>query len=181
LLTRRGFHTLAESQLKAARRTGLGSILIYGDLDGLKAINDTLGHQTGSDAIIAMSEVMRRTFRESDLLARMGGDEFVILVTNVTPAHGPMILDRFQVCLSDYIRETDPSFPLAISTGATYVEPDTKKGIGELTVIADQAMYQCKRLRRSCALSGRALPPYIYHSFLPELLDQSHEVATSRR
>jgi two-component system cell cycle response regulator len=176
LLNRRGFTTLAEHQLKAARRTGLGSMLVFGDLDGLKKINDTFGHNVGSAAIVAMADVMRRTFRESDLLARLGGDEFTILVANVDPNDGPSILNRFQESLSAYVREDKPTFNLAISLGATYIEPGSRKTIEELTADADEAMYQCKRERRSSAVSGGKIPNFVIRTLHPETSELPHEI-----
>jgi diguanylate cyclase (GGDEF)-like protein len=176
LLNRRGFYTVAEYQLKAARRSGHGSMLIYGDLDGLKEINDTYGHNTGSEAIVAMAEVIRRTFRESDLLARLGGDEFAVLVVNVNATDGPSILNRFQRCLNKYVREVNPKYSLAISLGATYIKPDTAMSIDALIVIADQAMYQCKRERRTAAAAGGVVPNFIMRSLMPGSVEQIHEI-----
>jgi two-component system cell cycle response regulator len=179
LLNRRGFHTLADHQLKAARRSGLGSMLIYGDLDGLKAINDTLGHNVGSEAIVAMAEIMRQTFRESDLLCRLGGDEFVILVGNVEPTDGPAVLGRFQRCVDAWVEQNQPKYRLAISAGAAFIEAANKLGIEELTRIADQAMYRNKRMRRESARVGAELPLYNYLALVPEYLDQPDEVTVS--
>jgi diguanylate cyclase (GGDEF)-like protein len=161
LLNRRGFCTLAEHQLKAARRTSQGSMLVYGDMDGLKAINDKFGHHTGSEAIVAMAEVIRNTFRESDLLARLGGDEFTVLVTNVGIDDGPSILERLQTSLAEYIHECQPPYQLALSTGATYVDPQTRMTVDDLTHLADQAMYECKRARKAAREQGSAIASYV--------------------
>lgn len=181
LLNRRGFFTLAEHQLKTGRRQEHGSMLVYGDLDGLKAINDSQGHQVGSAAIAAMAEVLRLNFRDSDLLARMGGDEFVVLVTNVQSTDGPAILDRLQQCVDSYIRDLAPPFRLAISTGATYVEPDTTLSVDELIVIADQAMYECKRQRRISTEIGEAIPNYVFHPAVSDSVEQPNEITAGRR
>ncbi|MEO6391695.1 MAG: diguanylate cyclase [Pyrinomonadaceae bacterium] len=180
LLNRRGFFNLAEHQLKMARRQDYGSMLVYGDLDGLKAINDSLGHSVGSDAISAMAEVLRLNFRDSDLLARMGGDEFVVLVANVQCTDGPAVLNRLQRSVESYVREVAPPFRLAISTGATYVEPDTTLSLDELIVIADQAMYECKRQRRTSAELGEKLPNYVLHSAELRTPEQPHEIIAGR-
>lgn len=181
LLNRRGFFTLAEHQLKTARRQEHGSMLVYGDLDGLKAINDSQGHQVGSAAIAAMAEIFRLNFRDSDLLARLGGDEFVVLVANVQSTDGPAILDRLQQCVDSYIHDLAPPFRLAISTGATYVEPDTTLSIDELIVIADQAMYECKRQRRVSAEFGEVLPNYVFHPAVSDPVVQANEITAGRR
>lgn len=178
LLNRRGFSTLAEHQLKAARRLGQGSMLVYGDLDGLKTINDSLGHHTGSEAIVAMAEVMRNTFRESDLIARLGGDEFTVLVMNVGIDDGPAILDRLQGSLESHMRECQPPYQLAISTGATYVAPQTRMSVDDLTQLADQAMYECKRARKAARESGDAAASYVFRT-VPDPGDPSYETSFS--
>ena len=76
LYNRRGFICLSEVQLKLARRSGCDMVLFFIDVDGLKQINDSFGHSEGDNALIRTAEVLRMTFRESDVLARIGGDEF---------------------------------------------------------------------------------------------------------
>ncbi|HEV7699310.1 MAG TPA: diguanylate cyclase, partial [Pyrinomonadaceae bacterium] len=80
LNNRRGFSRLAEARLQLSRRTGEALLLIFGDLDDLKKINDNYGHETGSDAIKAAAQVFRETFRQTDVISRWGGDEFVVLL-----------------------------------------------------------------------------------------------------
>ncbi len=79
LLNRRGFTTIAQGHLRLASRTGQRFLLLFADVDGLKQINDTFGHHEGDLALARVSEVLRRTFRQSDVVARFGGDEFAIL------------------------------------------------------------------------------------------------------
>jgi diguanylate cyclase (GGDEF)-like protein/PAS domain S-box-containing protein len=79
LYNRRGFITLAEQQLKAANRALRPLKLTFIDCDGLKWINDTLGHKEGDKALIDTAYILRQTFRESDIVARLGGDEFAVL------------------------------------------------------------------------------------------------------
>ena len=82
LYNRRGFFALAEQGLKTAQRMGTEMLLIYGDLDNLKEINDTFGHKEGDQALMDISQILKETFRESDIIARIGGDEFVMLAMN---------------------------------------------------------------------------------------------------
>ena len=77
LYNRRGFITLAEQQLKIADRMKTSILLLFGDLDGMKFINDTFGHQEGNQALIDTTNILKDTFRGSDILARVGGDEFL--------------------------------------------------------------------------------------------------------
>jgi diguanylate cyclase (GGDEF)-like protein len=84
LCNRRGFFFHAEQYLKTSRRLGKEFLLFYADMDGLKQINDTFGHEEGSLAILRLAEILKETFRESDIVARLGGDEFAVLVADVT-------------------------------------------------------------------------------------------------
>ena len=90
LANRRGFFTLAEQQLKVARRTKTGLFLLFADVDGLKATNDRFGHAEGDRLIRDAAHILRATFRDSDIVARIGGDEFVVLMIqtdDTAPAH----------------------------------------------------------------------------------------------
>ncbi|HEX5581471.1 MAG TPA: two-component regulator propeller domain-containing protein, partial [Gemmatimonadaceae bacterium] len=80
LYNRRGLLTLAEQQARAAARERRGFVLLFADLDGLKWINDTLGHAAGDGAIVDAATLLRETFREADIIARLGGDEVVVLL-----------------------------------------------------------------------------------------------------
>ena len=82
LYNRRGFVTLASQDVRLARRERQNLLLAFGDLDGLKRINDTLEHAQGDEALRDVAGILIRTFRESDLIARIGGDEFAVLVRN---------------------------------------------------------------------------------------------------
>jgi PAS domain S-box-containing protein len=79
LYNRRGFMTLAEQQLKVAKRERVSVVLLFIDVDGMKAANDHLGHQEGDALLIAAARVLRKSFREADLVGRLGGDEFAVL------------------------------------------------------------------------------------------------------
>jgi diguanylate cyclase (GGDEF)-like protein len=81
LYNRRGCFTLADQQLKISRRTKKPMPLIFADLNDFKLINDTFGHDMGDSALRVFTAILKQTFRESDIIARIGGDEFVILIT----------------------------------------------------------------------------------------------------
>ena len=84
LCNRRGFITLAGQQLKIAARTKKDMLLFFADLDKMKHINDTLGHQAGDIALVEAAAILKEVFRESDIMGRMGGDEFAILAIDTT-------------------------------------------------------------------------------------------------
>jgi diguanylate cyclase (GGDEF)-like protein len=79
LYNRRGFFVSAQQQLKLANRYNKGIFIFSADLDDLKIINDNFGHKTGDSALVETANILKKTFRESDIIARIGGDEFVIL------------------------------------------------------------------------------------------------------
>ncbi|MGZ3568836.1 MAG: diguanylate cyclase, partial [Thermodesulfobacteriota bacterium] len=80
LYNRRRFFVLAEQYLKLAIRSKKRLLLFYLDMDDLKSINDRFGHNDGDQALIALGSILKKTFRESDIIARIGGDEFVVLL-----------------------------------------------------------------------------------------------------
>ncbi|MGH9945466.1 MAG: diguanylate cyclase [Pyrinomonadaceae bacterium] len=152
LYNRRGFYTLAEQQVKIARRTGGRFLVFYADMDGLKAINDTLGHHAGSQAIAEVGRVLRETFRESDIVARLGGDEFVALMLDSSEdAEGP-VLQRLEERLKEAKDGRAGRFPVALSVGFAFFSPEGgSESLEEALHRADQMMYANKRSRRELA------------------------------
>lgn len=150
LRNRRGFLLLTEQELMLARnkRIGLDLWLIFADLDGLKQINDTLGHQAGSQAIIHTAEILRTTFRETDVIARIGGDEFAILAVTNDADSGNVLVSRIKNNLRAFNARENLPYRLSLSVGAVRVDPDSSSSITELLDAADQAMYEQKRMSR---------------------------------
>lgn len=149
LYNHRGFYNLAEHHARISRRSRNKSLLIYADMDGLKEINDTIGHQAGSQAITAVADVLRQTFRECDIVARLGGDEFAILVPNVTIHESQKLIKRLRKNLQDYNEEGISPFRLSLSIGAVEIDHRTVLGIEDQMAKADAAMYEDKRLKRA--------------------------------
>lgn len=150
LRNRRGFLLLTEQELRLARnkRMGLDLWLIFADLDGLKQINDTLGHQAGSQAIIQTAEILKATFRETDVIARIGGDEFAILAVTSDIDSGTILVSRIKENLRSFNSREELPYRLSLSVGAIRVDPDKSPSITELLEAADQAMYEQKRMSR---------------------------------
>ncbi|MEJ2670870.1 MAG: sensor domain-containing diguanylate cyclase [Deltaproteobacteria bacterium] len=147
LYNRRGFFTLASHQFKLTKRRHQGMVLLFADLDGLKAINDTLGHLAGDQALIEVAGLMRRTFRESDILARIGGDEFVVLI--LEPTGVKSILRRLYQNLKRCNVRADRAFGIALSIGMAHFNPLFPSTIEELVCQADFSMYENKRRRQT--------------------------------
>lgn len=148
LYNRRGFTTLSEQQLKVARHAGRGLILVYADLDGLKQINDTFGHPAGDEALVRAAQILERTFRASDILARIGGDEFAALAVRGSDEGVHAIPERLQRIVAEYNAAQARPYQLSISTGAMYFDPRQALSIEEMMTKADQMMYRQKRLKQ---------------------------------
>jgi diguanylate cyclase (GGDEF)-like protein len=148
LYNRRGFFMLAEEQLKLLPRGSQGLLLFLCDMDGMKPINDSFGHLEGDKALIDTAVILRLTFRGSDLIARLSGDEFVILAVGTLPATAELLQARLQANLNRHNAQSDRSYELSFSVGVAYVAPDEQATIEELISKADQEMYEHKRARQ---------------------------------
>lgn len=148
LYNRRGFQTLAKQQLKMADRLGKRVSHIFVDLDGLKAINDTFGHREGDLALMETADLLKETFRESDIIARIGGDEFVVLAMEDPGQHQEQWAARLQENLRIRNERGDRRVPLALSMGIAYYDPEFPCAIDELLHRADLLMYEQKRGKR---------------------------------
>jgi len=148
LYNRRGFLMLAEEQLKLVHRSQQGLLLFLCDLDGMKPINDTFGHIEGDGALIATAAILRGTFRDSDIIARLSGDEFVILAVGSLPASAERLQARLQANLNKHNAQSGHPYELSFSTGVAYAGTEGQPTVDELISKADQEMYAHKRARR---------------------------------
>jgi diguanylate cyclase (GGDEF)-like protein len=156
LYNHRGFFTLVEHHAKSIRRSGQSSLLIYADMDGLKQINDTFGHSEGSLAITKTAEILKQTFRDSDVIARVGGDEFAILAPAVSSDELDNIIQRLRVNLGAHNEKENLGYQLSLSIGSVIIDHKNVLSIEELMAQADRAMYVNKRSKT--AKSSSAVP-----------------------
>ncbi|WP_054693312.1 sensor domain-containing diguanylate cyclase/phosphohydrolase [Syntrophomonas palmitatica] len=120
--------------------------LIMCDLDGLKLINDALGHEAGDQLIVEAANVLRSAVREGDVVARVGGDEFAILIAHTAPRDVTQVIERIKALIKQH-NKADQALPLSISLGyATSIGKD--KRIDELYCEADNNMYKNKLANR---------------------------------
>jgi diguanylate cyclase (GGDEF)-like protein len=154
LHNRRGFFAVAEHQLKLAQRNDYPVLLMFADVDGLKQINDQLGHHTGDEALRDAADVLRTTFRDSDLLARLGGDEFVILACHATLAEASTFRARLEQNMRVHNASAARAYTVSISTGASEFDPQRPESLAVLMNRADAVMYEGKRLNQSRASIG---------------------------
>ncbi len=147
LYNRRGFWTLAEQQLRLAQRKKSGFYLFFADLDGLKTINDTFGHQEGDYALICATEILKETFRKSDILARIGGDEFIAIAIDATQGSDVIFKKRLENKFCDFNQTAKKSYPLSMTTGIAYFDPLLPLELDALIYEADQKLIQSKKGR----------------------------------
>lgn len=157
LTNRRGFLPTAEHQLKVAKRTHQPIALMFLDLDGLKKVNDTLGHSAGDTMITEGAFVLRETFRASDLIARMGGDEFCVLFAADSYHSAKIALTRLKNAVDETNAQEGRPFSLSFSAGVAMFDPEDPCTLDQLIAQADQQMYLRKRAKRSEAQATAAV------------------------
>lgn len=158
LFNRRGFMTLAGQLFKSARRLARGAFLLYVDLDGMKRVNDTLGHREGDRMLADMAAILRGTFRESDVLARLGGDEFAVFGLEETLHEAVAPKSRLLARMATFNAEKKRAYSLSASVGVSCLDIDAASTVNDLLCCADARMYEEKRTRSSRS-TPRPAPP----------------------
>ncbi len=149
LYNRRGFLAVTEQYLESFQRSDNGLVVLYADLDGLKGINDSLGHLEGDRALVRTAEVLKEAFRSSDIIARLGGDEFVLLAGVGADESAESLMDRLQQKIALANAQRNRPYDLSISIGVAHYDPDEACTIEELMGRADRVMYEEKRKKRN--------------------------------
>jgi two-component system cell cycle response regulator len=155
LYNRRGFLASATHQLKLAHRHGEDALLLFCDVDNLKEINDSFGHREGDLALVRAADALEETFRDSDILARLAGDEFAVLASDASNPGGRAIVARIEKSLEKANSE-EQRYTLSFSIGVARFDPGIPVSLGELMATADRNMYVHKRFRRGFRLSQRS-------------------------
>jgi diguanylate cyclase (GGDEF)-like protein len=146
LHNRRGFLLMAEQQLKLAHRINASVCLLFIDLDGLKQVNDSYGHEIGDNLLKAAGQVLQQTFRESDVVARLGGDEFAIFVPGCTGTDE--VLKRLQANINTFNQACEGSYQLSMSIGVAMCQVDPETLLEQMITQADALMYAHKQSKR---------------------------------
>ena len=123
LFNRRGFILMAEQELKLAQRLKRSELLLFGDLDNLKLINDRWGHAQGDQVIKDIGVILKETLREADLVARFGGDEFVVLAADASLENADVLRNRIHVSLEKRNKEGSLPCQFSISLGIAQYDP----------------------------------------------------------
>ena len=146
LFNRRGFFTLADQQCKMATRNKRTMALVYMDIDHLKIINDELGHGAGDQALKDAAKIFKKSFRKSDIIARIGGDEFTVLLTELSdPSTANIIINHLQENIKKHNEQGNLNYELSVTTGIAFYDPEHSCSIGDLLNQADKIMYSHKK------------------------------------
>jgi diguanylate cyclase (GGDEF)-like protein len=145
LHNRRGFFINGMRLLVDVVRQEKGAALFYVDIDGLKRINDTYGHDAGSALIVSTADVLKNSFRAADVLARIGGDEFVALAHLHSELDVETLCARLREHLRDFNAARTRPYEVDLSIGATLVDDPADQNLEEFIARADAAMYRDKR------------------------------------
>jgi len=144
LLNRGALQEEAEYLFEAARHRGQGLMVVFADLDRFKTVNDTFGHAEGDRVLCSIARIIRGCIRDSDIAARYGGDEFVVLLQNVDKETAIKICDRIQAKLNKWMRDKDYDIGLSMGLGEAMKHG---QNLDDVLDRVDQALYQCKGQR----------------------------------
>jgi diguanylate cyclase (GGDEF)-like protein len=147
LYNMRGFYLLGEQTLRLAQRAQLPFSVLFVDLDGLKQINDHLGHNVGSKYLIETGELLSATFRDTDVKGRFGGDEFVV-AGQFSLCGIELATARLQAAAAERNSSVPRIFPLSLSVGYVTLDHHSEVSLKELVAEADEKMYQDKRRKK---------------------------------
>jgi diguanylate cyclase (GGDEF)-like protein len=123
-------------------------LLFFGDVDNLKTINDTHGHAQGDLALKEVSAILEGTFREADILARFGGDEFIVLAVDASMENADVLTNRIQSSLERGNQQGDWPYQLSLSLGIVHYDPEAPCTVSEMIAQADSLMYQQKQEKK---------------------------------
>lgn len=142
LLNRKGYYEKAETVLKEARESRRSFAIIYGDLNRFKQVNDNYGHKEGDKALIMTANLLVEGSHKSDVVARLSGDEFIILSTELKT--DAAVLDRINqvsTLFENYNKKSVKPYQLSISMGYALYDADANQSLDMLMLVADKGLY----------------------------------------
>lgn len=149
IVNRRGFLFLARQHIEQGIRNDLSMSLAYFDLDDFKSINDQFGHAEGDRALAIFSQAMTESFRRSDLCARIGGDEFVVLFNNAEVALVDQLMTRFTDVLAQSVEKQALKYPLSFSYGLIPCVAQRHFNVDKWLGEADEQLFKNKSSKKS--------------------------------
>ncbi len=148
LSNRSGFEELAQHALNICRRFGKPATLLSFNVDGMQQINQRFGRAEGDLALTTLGRLMIQTFRASDVIARLGDDEFVVLMTDTSEDKAQHALGRLNAALAEYNLGSGRGYDLSYSAGTLQYQPEVHPSVTGLLGAADMAMYERQRQKR---------------------------------
>lgn len=148
LYNRRGFTVIAKQQLELALRIKKKASLFFIDIDDMKWINDNLGHDQGDNALIDTANILKQTFRTSDIIGRIGGDEFVVFAMNIDRNNVNKIFSRLNKNLENLNNNSNRPYKLSLSTGFADIVDEDQHTLEEMIKKADATMYEIKKKKK---------------------------------
>lgn len=147
LLNRRGFMEIGQRTIDIVQEMGNSCLVFFADLDGLKVINDTYGHEMGDKALKLQAEVLKKVFRASDIVGRLSGDEFGIVASSMTLEHVDLVREKVRNMNREISLQYELPFTLSISLGAVNLQ--TSSVLTKLLTEADKVLYEEKRKKHA--------------------------------
>ncbi|WP_430460303.1 sensor domain-containing diguanylate cyclase [Thalassolituus sp. LLYu03] len=144
LYNRPGFQLLAQHSLSLCKRQYWSAMLLYMDLDGFNPLNERAGHAVGDQALQEFAQLLSEQFRGEDLIARLGNDEFVILMPNCPAVEYPLFLSRLAQGMA-MLNRRHPDWQLGVSCGMAEIRPNAHQPLDHYIKQADLCMYESKR------------------------------------
>lgn len=148
LYNRTGFYALVEKQIINAKRAKQPISFFYIDLDKLKYINDTFGHDEGDNAIINTAKILKDALRDCDIISRFGGDEFIVTSIVKRIEDNNRILKRIKEKLESFNQSKLAPYSILLSIGVSYIDHKENRSLEEVIKIADQDMYKQKKKKQ---------------------------------
>jgi diguanylate cyclase (GGDEF)-like protein len=159
LYNRRALYVTGRMMYEKAQEEGETCCFIFIDMDGLKTINDTYGHKEGDTAILSLSTILKKSFREKDLVIRYGGDEFVVLMTNIQEKNLHMALNRISRQIDEFNEKKQYSWKLSASWGFVFNDASSPpKSFESIIEESDARLYEQKRMRKKT--QGDSIPSH---------------------
>ena len=154
ITNRRGLEAIGNKALRLCQRAQKPASLLFLDMDGLKHINDEHGHDEGDRALQDFAGLLTETFRESDVVARIGGDEFVVFLSAARAAETEAAIERLEKNLENHNAHAGREYSLCFSVGAVAYDPAQHRSLDDLMREADERMYDDKRSKTHCDREG---------------------------
>ena len=166
VFNRHYFNEIFQAEEERIRRYDYTVCILMMDVDGLKQINETYGHLAGDKVIRTVADILKSTIRESDVLARFGGDEFVLLMPHADASNGQALAKRIQLLISQWNANSIKSEPkLGLSIGVHAAGADN---LDNLLIKADQELYKYKSFKKDPTglTSEEEMRQYLWNDFL---------------